>query len=51
MSDTCDENADCTNNDGSYACTCKQGFTGDGSTCLGNHINISNSQSFVSLRT
>ena len=31
----CDENADCTNTDGSYSCTCKQGFTGNGSICEG----------------
>ena len=31
----CDENADCTNTDGSYICTCKQGFTGNGSICEG----------------
>ena len=31
----CDENADCTNSDGSYSCTCKQGFTGNGSLCQG----------------
>ena len=31
----CDENADCTNSDGSYSCTCKQGFTGDGAVCQG----------------
>ena len=29
----CDENADCTNSDGSYSCTCKQGFTGNGAVC------------------
>ena len=34
-SSPCDENADCTNSDGSYSCTCKQGFTGNGSTCTG----------------
>ena len=34
-SSPCDENADCTNSDGSYFCTCKQGFTGDGTTCDG----------------
>ena len=34
-SDPCDENADCINNDGSYSCTCKQGFTGDGVSCSG----------------
>ncbi|CAH3163821.1 unnamed protein product [Porites evermanni] len=29
----CDVNATCTNNDGSYICTCKNGFSGDGKTC------------------
>lgn len=31
----CDENADCTNSDGSYSCTCKQGFAGNGTVCNG----------------
>ena len=31
----CDENADCTNSEGSFSCTCKQGFTGDGEVCQG----------------
>ena len=31
----CNENADCTNSDGSYSCTCKQGFTGNGTVCNG----------------
>ena len=31
----CDKNASCTNNNGSYDCTCMQGFTGDGKTCQG----------------
>ena len=34
-SSPCDENADCTNTDGSYSCACKQGFTGDGTICEG----------------
>ena len=34
-SSPCSENADCTNSDGSYRCTCKQGFTGDGTACDG----------------
>ena len=34
-SSPCDENADCSNNDGSYSCLCKQGFSGDGKTCQG----------------
>ena len=31
----CDVNAVCSNTVGSYACACKAGFTGDGSTCTG----------------
>ncbi|XP_068687099.1 fibrillin-2-like [Montipora foliosa] len=30
---TCDVNADCHNTDGSYICSCKVGYTGDGKTC------------------
>ena len=33
--DNCDEHADCTNTDGSYSCTCRPGFSGDGLTCEG----------------
>lgn len=29
----CDANADCQNNQGSFSCSCKAGFTGDGKTC------------------
>ena len=29
----CDENAVCTNIDGSFSCVCRLGFTGDGTTC------------------
>ena len=36
----CDENADCTNIDGSFSCTCKEGFTGDGKTCQGVFFNF-----------
>ena len=29
----CDKDADCKNTDGSYSCSCKPGFLGDGITC------------------
>ena len=35
QNDTCDENANCTNTDGSFMCTCYEGFSGDGQTCTG----------------
>ena len=31
----CDLNANCTNTYGSYKCTCKAGYTGDGHSCSG----------------
>ena len=33
--DNCDTNAACTNSPGSFACSCNQGYTGDGVTCMG----------------
>ena len=32
-SNNCHENANCTNTDGSYTCSCNPGYTGDGVTC------------------
>ena len=29
----CDENAQCTNTEGSYTCSCNPGYTGDGIIC------------------
>ena len=34
----CDVNADCKNTFGSYRCSCKTGFTGDGKTCTGKRV-------------
>ena len=31
--DNCSENADCTNNIGSFTCACVHGYSGDGVTC------------------
>ena len=32
-SPVCDSNANCSNTRGSYLCTCRVGYTGDGKTC------------------
>ena len=34
-SPVCDINANCSNTRGSYICTCRTGYTGDGKTCQG----------------
>ena len=31
----CHSNADCTNTNGAFTCTCKSGFTASGTTCSG----------------
>ena len=33
----CHQHADCHNTDGSFNCTCKRGFTGNGTECQGIH--------------
>ena len=35
---SCDVNAVCNNTWGSYNCTCKDGFYGDGINCTGNYL-------------
>ena len=34
--DNCDENAACTDIDGSFTCECNDGFAGNGTVCQGN---------------
>ena len=36
----CDENANCTNTDGSHNCSCHHGYEGDGFNCTGNKNHI-----------
>ena len=38
--DNCDDNAACTNTDGSFTCLCEPGFSGDGVQCEGKIILI-----------
>ena len=34
----CDANADCNNTEGSFECTCKPGYSGNGVHCTGDYI-------------
>ena len=35
---SCDGNANCVDTEGSYECTCKDGFHGNGKQCTGNYL-------------
>ena len=35
---TCSPDATCTNFPGGYSCTCRQGHSGDGTTCVGKRV-------------
>ena len=37
--DSCVENADCTDTDGSYSCMCSSGYTGDGLSSCASKLN------------
>ena len=43
----CDRNALCKNTEGSFTCTCKPGYKGDGKKCKG--INISIAHAIIAL--
>ena len=36
----CDENANCTDTEGSFNCNCNDGYTGNGTHCEGKNIYI-----------
>ena len=38
----CGANGQCTNNAGSFTCTCKEGFEGNGKTCQGDNYVVIN---------
>ena len=48
---TCHVNATCTNTYGSYVCTCKPGYTGDGENCTGTVTSLKNLRYLISVMT
>ena len=52
-SHACDVTANCTNTDGSYNCTCKEGYTGDGELCRGiiTALDLANTKKSVAMST
>ena len=45
----CDRNALCKNTEGSFTCTCKAGYKGDGKKCRGNFKKRSNVLNYQSV--
>ena len=50
-SHNCDVNANCVNTGGSYSCTCKAGYTGDGQSCNGKSRNTQTQNNLVTTTT
>uniref|UniRef100_H2XZ41 Uncharacterized protein n=2 Tax=Ciona intestinalis TaxID=7719 RepID=H2XZ41_CIOIN len=48
-SDSCHDDAECRNNIGSYTCTCREGFNGDGFNCEPNECFIPNTPAYASI--
>ena len=40
-SSACDKNARCINSEGSFSCTCEQGYSGNGTICKGENVKCS----------
>ena len=49
--DPCDVNADCTDTSGSFVCTCRHGYTGDGFTCDGTYNRVLESDTLTVIVT
>ena len=45
--ESCAENAECTNTQGSYSCSCSPGYTGDGTICNGKYDPVLVGQSYT----
>ena len=45
--DSCAPEATCTNTEGSFSCTCNQGYTGGGTSCTGWFLQLFASMSII----